>query len=490
MSFEDNFQIGDLLEQGVNVGIAPLPVESAGEPAFVPSWTDAWSTFVTSEHPEQALDFITFMAKEGNMLREAGGAFPLDQQVAKDADYAADSPAKQQMLDVMGLTNPIPFVPGWFTVFGQLEDTFPQIVENGDAAAALHDVAADHPGRPGARMGDVGQPEVTDPGTTPSDEAGQPSTLGGWFGRRPLVRPPDDGRGTAGRPSCSCPRGSSGWCSFIGLPVVLMTVVSLTDWSLTSTPRFVGLDNYARMLADHRFSQSVSVTLRYVVLAVPLFMLTGLGLALLLNAKLPGIGVFRTILFVPSILAGVAVAVLWLQILSPETGVLNQVLRSLGVDDPPRWLSSPDWAVPAVVLTGIWAIGGGAIIYLAGLQNIPPHLYEAAELDGAGPGRPVPPRHPPDALAHAVLRLHHDADRRLPGVRRRLRPGRQPRWRRRVCSSTSSTCGTRGSGTAGTGTPRRSRWCSWRSRRSWSSSPSGSSEKLVYYENDERGERG
>jgi ABC-type sugar transport system permease subunit len=146
----------------------------------------------------------------------------------------------------------------------------------------------------------------------------------------------------------------------------------------------VGLGNYARMLADHRFAQSISVTLRYVILAVPLFMVTGLGLALLLNAKLPGIGVFRTILFVPSILAGVAVAVLWLQVLHPETGILNEVLRTLGVEHPPRWLSSADWAVPAVVLTGIWTIGGGAIIYLAGLQNIPPHLYEAAELDGAG----------------------------------------------------------------------------------------------------------
>jgi multiple sugar transport system permease protein len=171
---------------------------------------------------------------------------------------------------------------------------------------------------------------------------------------------------------------------FIGLPVVLMTFLSLTDWSLTAPPRFVGLDNYARMLADHRFSQSVTVTLKYVVLAVPVFMVTGLGLALLLNAKLPGIGAFRTILFIPSILAGVAVAVLWLQVLDPETGILNQILRTLGVAHPPRWLSSPDWAVPAVVLTGIWTIGGGAIIYLAGLQNIPPHLYEAAALDGAG----------------------------------------------------------------------------------------------------------
>jgi len=170
----------------------------------------------------------------------------------------------------------------------------------------------------------------------------------------------------------------------IGVPIVMMVVVSLTDWSLTSTPRFIGLDNYARMLTDHRFSQSISVTVRYVVLSVPLFMATGLGLALLLNSKVPGIGLFRTILFVPSILAGVAVAVLWLQILSPDTGILNQALRAIGVSNPPRWLTNPDWAVPAVVLTGIWTIGGGAIIYLAGLQNIPPHLYEAAELDGAG----------------------------------------------------------------------------------------------------------
>ena len=141
MSFEDNFAIGDLLEQGVNVGVAPLPVETAGQPAFVPSWTDAWSTFVTSKHPDQALDFIEFMATEGNVLREAGGAYPLDQQLAVEADYAADSEAKQQMVDVMGLTRPLPFVPGWFSVFGQREDTFPQVAENGDAASALHGVA-------------------------------------------------------------------------------------------------------------------------------------------------------------------------------------------------------------------------------------------------------------------------------------------------------------------------------------------------------------
>jgi multiple sugar transport system substrate-binding protein len=141
MGFEDNTQIGPLLAQGLNVGIAPLPVETSGQPAFVPSWTDAWSTFTTSQHPEQALDLLTFMATEGNQLRLAGGMFPLDQQLAKDSDYAAGNPARQQMLDVMGLTRTIPFVPGWFSVFGQLEDTFTQVIDNGDAAAALHDIA-------------------------------------------------------------------------------------------------------------------------------------------------------------------------------------------------------------------------------------------------------------------------------------------------------------------------------------------------------------
>jgi multiple sugar transport system permease protein len=176
----------------------------------------------------------------------------------------------------------------------------------------------------------------------------------------------------------------SGLVLLIGLPVVVMGVISLTDWTLVSTPHFVGLDNYASMLSDRRFLQSVGVTARYTILSLPILLILGLGLALLLNQKVRGIGLFRTIMFVPSVLAGVAVAVLWLQILNPQFGILNQILRSLGVSSPPRWLSSPDWAVPAVVLTSVWTVGGGAIIYLAGLQNIPAHLYEAAEIEGAG----------------------------------------------------------------------------------------------------------
>jgi multiple sugar transport system permease protein len=95
--------------------------------------------------------------------------------------------------------------------------------------------------------------------------------------------------------------------------------------------------------------------------------------------------IFRTILFVPSVLSGVAVAILWVSLLNPDVGAVNYVLREIGIANPPRWLGSPTWAIPSMVIVGLWGVGGGAIIYLAGLQNIPPQLYEAAKVDGAGP---------------------------------------------------------------------------------------------------------
>jgi multiple sugar transport system permease protein len=140
------------------------------------------------------------------------------------------------------------------------------------------------------------------------------------------------------------------------------------------------------MFDSRDFRNSVQVTLTYVLIGVPLFQVAGLALALVLNLKVPGIRIFRTIMFLPAVLSGVAVAVLWAQLLRPE-GPINNVLRLAGVDDPPGWLASPDWAVPAVVLIGLWSIGTGAIIYLAGLQNVPPELYEVARIDGAGPVR-------------------------------------------------------------------------------------------------------
>lgn len=171
-------------------------------------------------------------------------------------------------------------------------------------------------------------------------------------------------------------------------PIIASVIISMTDWNLVSSPQWVGLANYQEMLFDDRnFWQSIRVTLYYTLLSVPLFMVSGLGLSLLLNMRLQGMNWFRTLLYLPSVLSGVAVAVLWVSLLNPDLGAVNWVLRGLGVANPPRWLSSPQWAVPSVVLMGMWGVGGGAIIYLAGLQNIPPQLYEAATIDGAGAWR-------------------------------------------------------------------------------------------------------
>ena len=180
-----------------------------------------------------------------------------------------------------------------------------------------------------------------------------------------------------------------GFVAFTAIPGVLSVGMSFTNWNLRFDPQFVGLDNYTEMLTDdYRFWNSLRITGFYLVLSVPIYMVLGLASALLLNQKVWGIRMFRTILFLPSVLSGVAVAVLWLLLLNGDAGAVNTLLRSIGIANPPGWFDDPNWAVTALVITGLWTVlGNGAIIYLAGLQNISPTLYDAAAIDGAGPWR-------------------------------------------------------------------------------------------------------
>lgn len=167
------------------------------------------------------------------------------------------------------------------------------------------------------------------------------------------------------------------------IPILASIFISFTKWNLLNPPVWVGLENYKDMFTDPDFYNSMGVTLRYIALSVPIYTVTALALSVLLNQKLKGIYVFRSILFMPSVIAGTAVAVMFAMLLNPDAGVINAGLSAIGITNPPRWLMSTQWAIPAVILMGLWGIGGGTIIYLAGLQNIPPHLYEAAEIDGA-----------------------------------------------------------------------------------------------------------
>ncbi len=179
----------------------------------------------------------------------------------------------------------------------------------------------------------------------------------------------------------------AGLVFFLAIPLGYSLYISMTDRRLISAgeAQFVGLQNYAYMFTqDGFFYQTLYITMKWIVLSTPLFLVAGLVISLFLNQRYFGMNVFRTILYIPAVVSGVAVSVLWLQLLNPELGVVNYVLIQLGVDNPPYWLEDPEWAMPAVMLMGLWGVGGMAIIYLAGLQNIPPHLYEAATIDGAG----------------------------------------------------------------------------------------------------------
>jgi multiple sugar transport system permease protein len=174
-----------------------------------------------------------------------------------------------------------------------------------------------------------------------------------------------------------------GFLIFIAGPIVVSAYFSLTEYKLISVPHWAGLQNYQSLWQDALFWQSLEVTVRYALLALPLGLVLALGLALLLNQKLWGVAFWRTIYYLPAVISGVAVAVLWSWILNPEFGLLNTFLRYLGVHGP-NWLGDTRTALPALVLISLWGVGGNILIYLAGLQGIPTELYEAASIDGAG----------------------------------------------------------------------------------------------------------
>jgi len=166
-------------------------------------------------------------------------------------------------------------------------------------------------------------------------------------------------------------------------PVLASVYYSFTQWTITRPPEWVGAGNYARMFTrDPLFWQALKVTVYYVILSLPLKLVLGLALSLLLNLKVRGMNFFRTVFYIPAVISGVAVSLMWIWLLQPDTGVINTLLALVGIKGP-AWFWDPHWALPSVALMSVWSVGGSAVIYLAGLQNIPPHLYEAAEIDGA-----------------------------------------------------------------------------------------------------------
>jgi multiple sugar transport system permease protein len=178
----------------------------------------------------------------------------------------------------------------------------------------------------------------------------------------------------------------AGFILFVAGPMLFSLYASFTDWDLLSSPRWTGLDNYAKMAQDPLFWQALKVTALFTLAYVPLDILGGMALALLVRPKLRGTRFFRTLFYLPSVLGGVAFVVVWVWMLNPRGGLVNLLLGAFGVSGP-NWLNDPHWALTALVLMSFWGWGRSMVIYLGGLQTIPSELYEAAAIDGAGAWR-------------------------------------------------------------------------------------------------------
>ncbi len=176
-----------------------------------------------------------------------------------------------------------------------------------------------------------------------------------------------------------------GFLIFTAIPFFSSVYLSFTRYDIVSAPRWVGAANYATLFQnDPLFWKSLGITFKYALIAVPLGTLCSVALALLLNHAVPGISVFRTIFYLPSIVPVVATSVVFMWILNPQIGLVNGILRNFGITGP-AWLQDKNWAFWSLVGMSIWGVGGSMVIYLAGLKDVPVHLYEAATIDGANP---------------------------------------------------------------------------------------------------------
>lgn len=178
----------------------------------------------------------------------------------------------------------------------------------------------------------------------------------------------------------------AGYMIFVFIPIGFAMILSLMEWNgSANTPmEFVGLKNFIKLFGESGFIISLKNTLFYAVFTVPLTLGASLVTAILLNKKIKGMTIFRTAFFFPYIASIIAVGAVWNMLFQPEYGPINDLLRMLGVQNPPGWVTSTDWAMWAVIIVSVWKyVGYYMLVYLAGLQGIPAELYEAASIDGA-----------------------------------------------------------------------------------------------------------
>ena len=174
-----------------------------------------------------------------------------------------------------------------------------------------------------------------------------------------------------------------GFLAFTVGPIVYSFGLGFFDYDMFGAAEFIGIENYVKLATDPLFVKSLQVTAIYAFVSVPLGIVVALGMSLILNENVVGLSVWRTVYYLPSLISGVALSVLWIQLFNPNAGIINTWLRYIGIKGP-AWLYSQEWALPALILMSVWGVGSSVLLYLAGLQGIPTPLYESAKIDGAG----------------------------------------------------------------------------------------------------------
>ena len=178
-----------------------------------------------------------------------------------------------------------------------------------------------------------------------------------------------------------------GFFAFLLIPMIATFLFTFSNINLNQAEplRFVGLDNYAKVFSDQQTWESLGVTLKFAAIALPVSVILPFLVALLLASRhLKASGLFRILFFMPYVVPVVAGVLIWQSMLNPDSGWIAIALKGIGIADPPDWLRDPRYVYPGLVILGLWGIGGGVIVYLAGLKGVPTELYDAARIDGAG----------------------------------------------------------------------------------------------------------